>query len=68
LKNSACGSNDKPRDIVKDFYIGLNDEETATSRNRDALGQIVRRERKKKLGDEIVTSPFQYVNSTAGLK
>ena len=37
------------------MFIGLNDEEIATSKSRSALGQIVRI-RRIKLGDEVVAN------------
>jgi hypothetical protein len=56
LVNSASGSNDKPRDIVKKCYTGLTEEEIATSTSRSALSQKVRRIRRRKLGDEVVAN------------
>jgi hypothetical protein len=56
LVNSASGSNDKPRDIVKKCYTGLTEEEIATSKSRSALSQKVRRIRRRKLGDEVVAN------------
>lgn len=56
MVNSASGSNDKPRDIVKKCYTGLTEEESATSKSRSALSQKVRRIRRRKLGDEVVAN------------